>query len=272
MQRFPAEISSGDITAFFTISPIDMVFVQKKRGDHNRLGYGLQLCILRYFGFSPNDIMAIPDQVIIYVSSQLGVEPSILRLYGERMQTQSDHLQEIEGYLGFRKAAPIDLSAITSWLMERALEHDKPSLLLQQVCEKFYQEKIVRPGITRLEKMAAQARSQAQEETYRRLLPLLTPERKTFLDNLLVSEETTQHTSIYCIIKNQTSNSTSAMIFCLEKLAFLREQKIDKLDISALTPNILKFLSKISKQSTNQELHLINEEKRYPILLAFINQ
>jgi hypothetical protein len=53
LQHFPTEVSSNDITTFFTLSATDMDFVQKQRGDHNRLGFSLQLCVLRYLGFSP---------------------------------------------------------------------------------------------------------------------------------------------------------------------------------------------------------------------------
>jgi TnpA family transposase len=173
LQRFPSEISPSDITAFFTLSATDLAPVRKQRGAHNRLGYALQLCALRYLGFSPHDITAFSDEVVSYVSKQLRVVSSCLKLYGERMQTQSDHLQEIQGYLGFHIASQLELNTLSSWLLERALEHDKPSLLLQLLCEKLYQEKIVRPGITRLEKMIATARSQAQEETFKRLAPLL---------------------------------------------------------------------------------------------------
>jgi len=215
--------------------------VQKQREDHNRLGFSLQLCTLRYLGFSPNDISTVPDNVVSYVSKQLRVEPSCLKLYGERIQTQSDHLQEIQDYLGFHISSTLELEKHSRWLLERALEHDKPSLLLQLSCEKFYQEKIVRPGITRLEKMVATARSQAQEETYKRLSPLLTFEQKTFLDGLLVSDATTNRTHLGWLSKGATSNSASAMIVCLQKLEFLREQKVDQWDMSVLTPNRLKF-------------------------------
>ena len=185
LQRFPTEISSGDITAFFTLAATDLTHVQKQRGAHNRLGYALQICALRYLGFSPHDITALPDEGVSYVSKQLRVDPSCLKLYGERMQTQSDHLQEIQAYLGFHSARQLELQTLSRWLLDRALEHDKPSLLLQRLCEKLYQEKIIRPGITRLEKLIATAKSQAQTETFKRVSPLLTPERKKFLDSLL---------------------------------------------------------------------------------------
>src|SRR5207237_4050476 len=111
------------------------------------------------------------------------------KLYGNRIKTRTEHLQEIQKHLGFHIVNQVELEILSRWLLDRALEHDKPSLLLQLLCEKLYQEKIVRPGITRLEKMIATARSQAQAETCKRVSPLLTPEHKKFLDDLLVSDE-----------------------------------------------------------------------------------
>jgi TnpA family transposase len=272
LQSIPTEISLSDITTFFTLSATDLAFVRKQRGEHNRLGFSLQLCILRYLGFSLDGLMHIPETVVTYVSQQLHVDPLSLKLYGNRQKTRSEHLQEIQKYLGFHTASQLELDTLSHWLLERALEHDKPSLLLQLLCEKFYREKIVRPGITRLEKMIASARSQAQEETFRRLSPLLTSECKIFLDNLLVSDDTTHRTRHSWLSKGATSNTASAMLFCLDKLAFLRERKVDQWDMSPLTPNRLKFMSQIAKRSTNQALQRMPEQRRYPILLAFLNR
>jgi TnpA family transposase len=272
LQRFPSEISPSDITAFFTLSETDLALVQKQRGAHNRFGYSVRLCILRYLGFSLDDLTQIPESVVAYVSQQLHVDPSSLKLYGNRQKTRSEHLQEIQKYLGFHTASHVELDDLSHWLLERALEHDKPSLLLQLLCEKLYQEKIVRPGITRLEKLVATARSQAQEETFKRVSRLLTSEHRTLLDSLLVSDEMTRRTRHSWLSKGATSNTASAMLFCLDKLAFLRDQNVDTWDMSALTPNRLKFLAQIAKRSTNQALQRMPEERRYPILLAFLNQ
>jgi Domain of unknown function (DUF4158) len=97
-------------------------------------------------------------------------------LYASRRRTQTDHQLHVQAYLKFRRATPLDFSALHAWLVERALEHDKPTLLLQLACEKLYRDKIVRPGVTRLERLVATARDQAHDETFRRLTPLLTEE------------------------------------------------------------------------------------------------
>src|SRR2546426_12726909 len=151
LNHFPAQIPDDDLRAFFLLSDADQQVINHQREAHTRLGFALQLCALRYLGFAPDDL-------------------------------STTHLQQVQAYLGFRLATPLDFYALQTWLVERALEHDKPTLLLQLACEKLYREKIVRPGVTRLERLVATARDQAHAETFRRLTPLLTDERKTFLD------------------------------------------------------------------------------------------
>lgn len=272
LNGFPPEISQEDIIAFFTLSPSDINQIPKTASAGNRLGFIVQLCTLRFLGFCPDDLSSVPQDVLIYLAKQLEVPPISLSDYGERGQTRTDHLQVILAYLRFRKAGSTDMNTLSAWLLERVLEHDKPSLLLRQLCEKLYKEKIVRPGITVLERIIATSRSDAQTETFRRVSPLLTPERKKFLDNLLVNDEALKRTRHGWLIKGITSNTAPAMLFSLEKLAFLRKEKVDQWDMSSLTPNRLKFLSQIAKRSTNQALQRMSEEKRYPILLALLNQ
>jgi TnpA family transposase len=269
---FPTDIPSEDIITFFTLTASDKEQIPITTNASNRLGFVLQLCTLRYLGFCPDKWTPVPAEVLDYLARQLGIDPNSLSDYGERAHTRTDHLQSIQEYLGFRKATQADFTSLAAWLCDRALEHDKPSLLLQLLCEKLYKEKIIRPGITRLEKMVATARSQAQAETYKRVSPLLTPEYKKFLDELLVSDEITNRTRHAWLSKGATSNTAPAMLFCLDKLAFLRKQNIDTWDMSLLTPNRLKFLAQIAKRSTNQAIQRMPEERRYPILLAFLNQ
>ena len=104
---------------------------------------------------------------------------------GAACHTRTTHLQQVQAYLGFRPALPLDFAALTTWLVERALEHDKPTLLLQLACDKLRRDQIVRPGITRLERLVATAREQAHAETFQRLTPLLPPTQQAWLDSLL---------------------------------------------------------------------------------------
>jgi len=272
LRGFPLEIPSEDLNIFFTLSASDLAQIEKQRGDHNRLGFALQLCALRYLGFSPDDLNAAPSNAVAYIAGQLGITPNALKSYGDRRPTRTEHFQQIQTYLGFLKASQVELKSLSQWLIERALEHDKPMLLFQLACEKLRRDKIIRPGVIRLEQMVATARYQAQSETFNRVNPLLTKERSDFLDGLLILDSQKKRTLLSWLRRTATSNSAIQILANLEKFKFLKKVNVDQWDLSMLNPNRLKFLAQIGRKSTNQYLQRLTEQRRYPILLATLKQ
>src|ERR1700676_4020881 len=68
LDAFPSEIAELDLIRYFTLSGSDLEFVRQQRGDHNRLGFALQLCGLRYLGFCPDDFVTPPPAAITFVA------------------------------------------------------------------------------------------------------------------------------------------------------------------------------------------------------------
>ena len=103
LNRFPSDIPEDDLISFFTLSAIDKGLVLNRRGDHNRLGFAVQLCTLRYLGYCPDDLIHIPQTVTAYLAKQLAIKaPVALMLqYGQREHTRTDHLQEIVSFVGY---------------------------------------------------------------------------------------------------------------------------------------------------------------------------
>lgn len=272
LNDFPDNIPYDDLSAYFTLTENDIQEVNRQRGDYNRLGFALQLCVLRYLGFVPDDLSTAPALAIEFVAEQLSVAATAIATYGQRIATRTVHLQQIQGYLGFRKATPVDLDRLEQWLLVRAMEHDKPTLLLQLGCEQLRREHIVRPGISRLERLVATARHQTQEETYRLLLPLLTPSRRTWLDALLKPETDSGQTHLVWLRAGATAATASQIRATLEKIEFLQQNGVADWDLSKLNPNRIKFLAQIGRKSTNQYLQRCTMKRRYPILIAFLKQ
>ncbi len=270
-QRFPETIPQDDLAVYFLLSADDQREVNRQREPFNRLGYALQLCTLRYLGFVPTDFTATPEVVVTFVAEQLGMTPRVLALYDNR-ETQSDHRRHVRTYVGFRPATPMDVYALQTWLLARALEHDKPTLLLQLACEKLYRERIVRPGVTRLERFVATAREQAHEETFRQLTPLLTDERKTLLDGLLQPDATTGRTLLSWLRQEAVSHAASHIIATLTKIVFLHDAGVGQWYLASLNPNRAKWLAQIGWKSTNQALQRMAPARRYPVLVAFLQQ
>jgi TnpA family transposase len=272
LNRFPNPITDEDLNAFFTLSDADKTEVGKQRGAHNQLGFALQLCALRYLGFAPDDLRLTPWPVVLFVARQLALPPEAIQAYGHRIKTRTTHLQQVQAYLGFRPALPLDFVALTSWLSDRALEHDQPTWLLQLACDKLRREQIVRPGITRLERLVATAREQAQAETFQRLTPLLTSARQDWLDALLELDPALGRTRLTWFRQEATSHAASQILATLEKIAFLIEAGVAQWMLAGLTPNRVKSLAQVGWRTTTQQLQRMPPVRRYPILLAVLHQ
>lgn len=144
LSTFPPEVAEEDLVAHFTLSPDDQAIVRRRRREHNRLGFALQLCTLRFLGFIPDDLTRAPSAVVAYLADQLDADRSELQSYGERGQTKSDHATEVMEVLGFRAAGLDDLARLGEWLLDRAMEHDRPTLLFQLAAEHLRAMKIAR--------------------------------------------------------------------------------------------------------------------------------
>jgi TnpA family transposase len=274
LTRFPEEIPPADLTAYFTLSLADREAVRAHRGAANRLGYALQLGAVRYLGFAPADLTTAPPAAVAWLAQQLGESAAALAEY-TRAHTRTDHLREVQAYLGFRDAGAAEIESLAGWLRARALEHDKPTLLFQLACEKLRADKIIRPGVTRLERLVVAAREQAHADTFRRLAPLLTAEQCAALDHLLIPEAARGRTPLAWLQHGATRTTPRAIVQELEKLAFLRQLGADQWNLAGLaglTPNRLKFLAQLGKKATNQALQRTPPTRRYPILLAFLHQ
>ena len=259
--RFPETIQHDDLVAFFLLMEPDLAQVQQCREEHTRLGFALQLCALRSLGFVPDDLNSTPTVVVEFVAGQLQVSPGSLFQYGQRAATRTVHFQQILHYLGFRKLKADEIEQLIQWLLARALEHDRPTLLLQMACDYLLREKWVRPGISRLEQWVSSARNQAQEATYRVLLPLLPPSRCQWLDALLETDADSHRTSLTWLRIAATAANAQQILMTLEKIEFLQENGVAQWDVSAVNPNRLKRLAQIGRKSTNQYLRRTRVEK-----------
>ena len=104
-----------------------------------------------------------------FLARQLQVDPSALQDYGTRRMTRSTHFNAVLHHLGFRRVQPDDHEPIVAWLTERALEHDKPTLLFQMICERLKQQQMIRPAVTTVERWVVIARMQAHHASLNRL-------------------------------------------------------------------------------------------------------
>ena len=83
--QFVGVPSRAQLERFFFFNDADRALIEQRRGDHNRLGFGVQLGTVRFLGVFLSDPLNVPEEVLGYVAGQLEIDdPSIGTVYGER--------------------------------------------------------------------------------------------------------------------------------------------------------------------------------------------
>jgi hypothetical protein len=104
--RFVEPPSRADLERFFYLDDVDRALVGKRRGDHNRLGFALQLVTVRFLGTFLPDPLDVPIVVLDFVAEQAGVaDASVVKGYLERRTTRFEHQAEIAAAYGYREFA-----------------------------------------------------------------------------------------------------------------------------------------------------------------------
>ena len=270
--HFPLAISYEDLVTFFTLAEEDQAQIPVHAGPHARLGFALELCALRFMGFVPDNLTTAPPEAVTFVARQLAVAPAVLAPYTGSAHTRMHHRQTMQMYLGYRRARREDMERLAAWRVERALEHDKPMLLYELLCEQLRTEQLLRPGVTRLERLVAEARTRAETETWRQLTPLLTDDRRQWLERLLEPAPARTMTPLTWLRRPALSNSPRAIVENLEKLAFLRAAGVEGWTLESLNPNRLTCLAQLTRKASAQALQRAPAVRRYPMLVAFLAQ
>jgi len=73
--RFHGEPNSADLARYFHLDDSDHGLIVHRKGDHNRLGFAVQLCTARYLGTFPEDLAETPGAVVGALAQQLDIEP-----------------------------------------------------------------------------------------------------------------------------------------------------------------------------------------------------
>ena len=269
LERFPETIDRRDLARRFQLDGDDVRFVRQQNGASGRLGIALQLCSLRWLGFVPDELSGAPPEAIAKLAETLDLPARAMFDYSVRAPTRREHRLAVREHAGFVSAGQAELELLRGWLLERALEHERPSLLFSQACRELHRRRVERPAIDRVMRLVAWARERAHEQTFERLAPQLTDERRAALDALLAASagERTKHAWLR---SRPTAVSGRALRTELEKRRFLSEAVgADRFELDGLPPNRRVWLAQTGRQSSNQALTRLGPERRYPVLMCF---
>ena len=145
--RYNGPPPRAELERAFFLDDVDKVLVARRRGDHNRLGFALQLTTVRSLGLFLADPLDVPNAVLEYLAEQLAVSDlSCAKRYTERRSTRFELAEEIRGVLGLRDFADAE-PGFTAWVDARGwTTGDGPKAILTDAVAWLLDRRVLLPG------------------------------------------------------------------------------------------------------------------------------
>lgn len=169
-----------------TVPGADRRLINRRHGDHNKLGFAVQLAAVRFLGTFLSRADAVPPGVVTYLAKQLDVVASGLARYGNEVRW--DHAVEIRDRLGYREfTEPGEVLRLTRWVYARDWgSAERPSVLFDLATAHLAQRRVLLPGVTTLTRLVARIRLRTEARLWMDLSRVVTPEERRRLETLLV--------------------------------------------------------------------------------------
>ncbi|OTZ40710.1 Tn3 family transposase, partial [Bacillus thuringiensis] len=257
---------------YYTFSKRDLEIINKRRREENRLGFAVQLAILRYPGWPYTHIKSIPDSVIHYISKQIGSTPSSLSLYPQRENTLWDHLKEIRTEYDLVTFTLKEYRMTFKHLYQLALENGDAIHLLHECIDFLRKNKIILPAITTLERMVWEAREMAEKKLFNMVSQSLSNTQKEKLEEIITSQHPSEsNKTILGWLKEPPGHpSPETFLKLIERLEYIRGMELETVQINHLHRNRLLQLSRLGSRYEPYAFRDFQENKRYSILTVYL--
>ncbi len=129
----------------FSLSCEDIACARTHRRSHNRLGFAIQLALVRDLGRTLRAGEIPPEAVITVVAEQLDIDPAVFTLYAQREETRREHAREIVSALALRSVRSSDYRMLIIAATREAATTEKGLPITRAVINKLKDQ---RPEVT----------------------------------------------------------------------------------------------------------------------------
>jgi TnpA family transposase len=262
--------SQDDLIRYYTFNESDLSLIRQHRGDANRLGFAVQLCLLRYPGYALAGDVVVAEAVIQWVARQIQVEAASWPKYGERDQTRREHFQELRAYLGLSSFGQYDNRLLVHELTDLAMQTDKGLLLAKRAVETLRQRHVILPALTVIERAGAEAVTRANRHIYRALIESLTEDHRRRLDELLKIKPESNITWLVWLRQSPLKPNSRHMLEHIERLKTFQALALPEGIGRHIHQNRLLKIAREGGQMTPQDLGKFESERRYATMVALV--
>jgi len=162
-------LPSREMVRYWLLAEEDVRSINARRREYNRLGFAVQLCMLRYPGWPLQPNETPPANLLHFVAEQLGADASEIGEYAARDETRREHLQVLCNEYRFRPYGPAHSPLLRRYLETEALSIDSAFTLVESAMEWLRQHRVILPALATLEAVVRAVRSKVERDVYWRL-------------------------------------------------------------------------------------------------------
>jgi len=270
--RIPDDISDRLLARYHTLTEYDKAVILRHRRDHNRLGFAVQLCVLRFPGRTLADLPEIPPRVLSNIAAQLDLPASIFEEYGRRNITVYEHSREIRKLYGFRNYGWKEILLITRRLLPIAMQNHRPLPLVMKALDVMREEKIIAPGITETERIVALVFDLANARIEHRLISGLTDVQMARLDGLLRTEASFNgKTTFAWLAQAPQAPSAKSLRRLVQRLQLIKDISLPVIDGRLHRDRIIDLSRRCGKYKS-QALLKLSENRRHALLVSYLSE
>ena len=250
----------------------DLTEIAKRRRDNNRLGFAYQLAFVRLTQrFPEQQPLEIVDELLTYVSLQIGIPSEAIEDYQVRQPTLTEHRSAILNYLGLRRFNEAEIELLEEFLFEEACRLEQTGPLLIQAKQFLKEAGILFPADDTLRRLIVIQKQNARNHINVQMADSLSATVKERLDELLITGDT-RLTAFQSLKQPPGKAAPPAMLRLAAKLELIQETGVLDMDISWLNNNYQRSLTRYARRCSADRMRQLTEERRYTVLVCFLWQ
>lgn len=271
--RYVTEPTSADLTRYFYLDDFDYQRIINKRGDHNRLGFAIQLTSLRYLGRPFDDWKEVPTKVLDVLAHRLGISDiNCLSMYDDQRQ-RLRHIEEICQYYGCREFnEPLVGFRFTRWIYAHCWTGtDRPSVLFERATNWLLAHKILLPGVSVLERFISKLRQRVEKRLWKCLSNQITDQQQIKLEELLLVTEGSRRSWFDQLRLGPTQITGPSLVKALDRLDKIKTYDVKLPFLGSVPHTKIAALARFAFRAKVTAIIRLPKLRRLATLAAFMH-
>ncbi|MEU9428685.1 Tn3 family transposase [Streptomyces sp. NPDC048342] len=272
---FADEPTKPELERFFFLDDEDRKLIAKRRGDHSRLGFAVQICTVRYVGLFLDDPLAVPWSVVEHLAEQLEIEDvSCVKEYTERLKTAYEHAWEIRDAYGYHPYEDHDQGRrFRAFLHGRAwtAHAEGPKALFDHAVGWLRRHRVLLPGVSVLARQVAEVRAIADKRLHSTVAREVRRADAALPGDLVATLKTPEgkrYSELERMRRPPTRTTGTAMKGALQRVDDIAGFQLGRVKLDKIPPNRLSALARYGLGTKAAKLERTSEPKRTAMLTA----